>query len=58
MAAGDRNKQGKPIDVVRHYKIDDKTICGRINWSYATNDINDVTCIKCIKALKKSKDIL
>ena len=58
MAAGDRNKLGKPIDIVRHFKVDDKTICGRTNWSYATTDINDVTCIACKKALIKRNKLL
>ncbi len=54
MAAGDRNKKGKPTDIVRHFstsKVNSTiiTLCGRKNPAYATDDRNDVTCLKCKK---------
>ncbi len=54
MAAGDRNKRGKSIDIVRHYRLNDLPICKQKKWGYATNDINDVTCKICKKILSKS----
>lgn len=54
MAAGDRNKKGKPKDFVRHFgdkKSPDKdyllAICGNKRAGYVTNDLYDVTCEKC-----------
>ena len=54
MAAGDRNKSGKPKDFVRHYgnqKNHNKdyllAICGNKRAGYVTDDIHDVTCVKC-----------
>lgn len=65
MAAGDRYKNGKPKDVVRHMNgnnrvvvpegtfrtlvWDGKTFCGRLGVDYSTNNWNDVTCLKCLK---------
>lgn len=49
MAAGERHKNGKPKDIVRHYAAFEKsTLCGRKNPGYATQDWTDVTCSKCL----------
>lgn len=56
MAAGDRNKKGKPKDIVRHGLRPDgnKTLCGRGEWWYATTAYSwDVDCLKCLAAIKK-----
>lgn len=61
MAAGDRNKAGKPTDIVRHYKMahENKTYCGRKKWGYATSDLakvmidKEITCNACLRLLKK-----
>lgn len=60
MAAGDRNKSGKPKDFVRHYgnKMNSKTLyliafCGNKKAGYVTNDTTDVTCMKCISKISK-----
>jgi hypothetical protein len=50
MAAGDRNKNNKPKDYVRHLKLTKyKTLCGKTNFGYYTTDINDVSCLNCLK---------
>lgn len=58
MAAGDRNKSGKPKDFVRHYGDQKRTdkdylmaVCGNKRAGYVTNDTSDVTCIKCMNIL-------
>lgn len=50
MSAGERYKNGRPKDIVRHYETftSGKTLCGRKNPSYATQDWTDVTCLKCL----------
>lgn len=55
MSAGDRNKSGKPSDIVRHFKYlnHENTICGRFYVGYATNDIADITCLVCLKILNE-----
>lgn len=47
MAAGDRNKAGKPKDIVKHFSNDTLPVCGTKGFGYRTNDISDVTCLKC-----------
>jgi len=53
MAAGDRYKNGKPKDIVRHYLNSDKTgtICGRKSWGYGSHDVDDTDCLNCLKKL-------
>lgn len=58
MAAGDRNKNGKPKDFVRHYgteKNPDKNyllaVCGNKRSGYVTDDSGDVTCVKCLNKM-------
>lgn len=61
MAAGNRNKSGKPTDIVKHYKMahERQTYCGRKKWGYATSDLSkvvldkEITCKSCLKLLKK-----
>ena len=54
MSAGDRNKTGKPTDIVCHFKYPNReiTLCGRNHVLYATNDITDISCLSCLKILK------
>ena len=58
MAAGDRNKKGKPKDFVRHFgdkKSPNKdyllAICGNKRAGYVTDDYRDITCIACTNRL-------
>ena len=52
MAAGDRNKTGKPKDIVRHYIFSGHLpICGEKRFGYATNNKSDIDCKKCLKKL-------
>jgi hypothetical protein len=57
MAAGDRYKNGKPKDIVRHAKArvpitgEIKALCGNKNAGYLTFDDTDVTCLKCLKKI-------
>lgn len=55
MAAGDRNKNGTPKDIVRHYQLNGSTItaCKRKNPGYSTEDWNDVDCKACLTAKAK-----
>lgn len=48
MAAGDRNKAGKPKDFVRHFGYSGKPICGTKNYGYLADSISDTTCKKCL----------
>lgn len=58
MAAGDRYKNGKPKDIVRHARVggqsDDVTMCGRKNPGYITDDMSEVTCLACIRRRRKA----
>lgn len=61
MAAGDRNKNGKPKDLVKHYGevLNDNhyllAICGNKRAGYVSYDKNEITCIKCINKIKTWK---
>lgn len=58
MAAGDRNKYGKAIDIVSHYVTSFipavSPICGQKKFWHSTTVRSDVTCKKCLKALNES----
>ncbi len=58
MPAGDRNKKGKPTDMVRHYGLEKNPfkdylmpICGNKRAGYVTDDVSDVTCERCMAGL-------
>ncbi len=56
MSAGDRNKSGKAIDIVRHYSRNGdgkESICGLVLPWYSSSDFEDVTCKKCLRKLLK-----
>jgi len=53
MSAGDRYKNGKSKDIVRHYGQQPKAECGRKNPGYVSWDKSDVTCLKCLDVLVK-----
>lgn len=58
MAAGDRNKNGKAIDIVCHFVPPSifpavHPICGRKVFWHSTTVKKEVTCKNCIKMLKK-----
>jgi hypothetical protein len=71
MAAGDRNENGKPTDIVRHIwgnnqvKVgtglrtrmvwDGKTVCGRSDVGYASD--GDWNDVTCINCLKKREKL-
>jgi hypothetical protein len=54
MSAGERYKNGRPSDIVRHFGSETKAICGRIDPGYVGTDKDDVTCKKCLKKLTRS----
>lgn len=68
MAAGDRNKSGKPTDIVRHFWAPiteerdrfneriSKTMCGRKDVGYCSSDVEDVTCLRCLSKIKAEKE--
>lgn len=59
MAAGNRNKTGKPTDIVRHYKTnEDVALCGRKSCGYSSDDLTDVTCKTCLKKLGNTQKTL
>lgn len=54
MAAGDRNKDGKPKDYVVHMIINQMPVCGIKKWMVGTDGSKDQgkpTCLNCIKIL-------
>ena len=58
MAAGDRYKNGRPKDIVRHAKSGDGVICGIKSAGYSTYDHNDVTCKRCLGIIKVNEKVL
>lgn len=59
MAAGTRNKNGKPVDFVKHYGNKEgqlPTVCNNKKAGYITSGIKDVTCLKCINAIKRKNN--
>ncbi len=62
MAAGERYKNGKPKDVVRHFghsfsdvetTLTVEPICGTKGSGYVSDNIDEVTCIRCKRKIIK-----
>lgn len=55
MATGDRNKKGKPTDIVRHFAFVDGQIpvCDNLRYGYSTNVYSEVTCKNCLKRIQR-----
>jgi hypothetical protein len=58
MAAGNRNKKGKPTDYVVHSGIDFvNTLCGINATVISSGKDSDVTCLKCLKKMARPKSL-
>lgn len=55
MAAGDRNNNGKPKDILRHFSNTPAglPVCLQKGYGYSGNNIDEVTCIKCKRKIIK-----
>ena len=60
MAAGDRYNNGKPKDIVRHFKLlksPNMSFCGINNSYYLTMSEKDVTCLRCLTKIALWKSL-
>lgn len=61
MASGDRNKRGKPKDLVIHIRVDEENtiaFCGRKSPGITTNltpSQGPATCLNCLKIYNQNK---
>lgn len=59
MASGNRNRNGKPTDIVCHFMADNsqKPFCNQKIWWYSTTKWDEVTCRKCLSCKNKSDSL-